>query len=204
MNPGTIYILNGGSSYGKTTLGRALQELVDSPTLLMGIDLFWFTLPARQLDLDQVDPEYYRWEMTGAEGNEEFVIHPGPLLTQLMKGRYEAIARFLNLGFNVISDDVIWERPWLVDTLRILAPYRVFFIGVYCDDQVSAQRERDRGDRHAGWARGSGHAAHRDSIYDLVVDTSHATPASCAAAIKSALDGGLQPAAFAEMQRKYL
>jgi chloramphenicol 3-O phosphotransferase len=204
MTPGTIHILNGGSSYGKTSLGQALQELMSEPTLRMGIDLFWFTLPAKQLDLDRVDPEYYRWEMTGESGGEEFVIHPGPLLTQLMKGRYEAIACFLNLGFHVISDDVIWERPWLEDTLRILTPFRVYFIGVYCDDRVSAQRERDRGDRHAGWARGSGHAAHKDAIYDLIADTSHDSPQACAAEIKAALDGGLQPNAFAEMTRRYL
>lgn len=201
---GTVIILNGGSSYGKTTLAKALQDLRPEPTLLMGIDLFWFTLPARQLDLDRVDPEYYRCEMMQGPLGEEFVIRPGPLLTRLMKGRYQAIARFLDLGFHVIADDVIWERPWLEETLRILAPYRTFFIGVFCADAVSWQREVARGDRHPGWARGSGRAAHQDAIYDLTVDTSHQSAEHCARAIKQALDAGLQPTALQRMTEKFL
>jgi chloramphenicol 3-O phosphotransferase len=204
MDTGTIIILNGGSSYGKTSLAKVLQDLMPTPTLLMGIDLFWFTLPAKQLDLDQVDPQYYHWEIIGEPGQEEFIIQPGPLLTQLMKGRYQAITHFLDLGFNVIADDVIWERPWLEDTLRILTPYRTFFIGVYCADTVSAKREHDRGDRHAGWARGSGHAAHKDAIYDLTIDTSYETPQECALEIKAALDAGLQPTALKQMPARYL
>jgi chloramphenicol 3-O phosphotransferase len=199
-----IIILNGGSSYGKSSLAKALQDLMPQPALLMGIDLFWFTLPAKQLDLERVEPEYYRWEMVGPPGHEEFVIHPGPLLTKLMTGRYQAIARFLELGFHVIADDVIWERPWLEDTLRILSPFTTYFVGVYCADDVSAQREHDRGDRHAGWARGSGRAAHRDAIYDLTVDTSYETPQECAREIKAALDGGLRPLAMKQMTEKYL
>ena len=37
--PGRVIILNGGSSAGKTTLGRALQSAIPGPWLLLGIDL---------------------------------------------------------------------------------------------------------------------------------------------------------------------
>ena len=145
MNAGTGLILNGGSSYGKTSLAKALQDRMESPTLVLGIDLFWMAMPSKQLDLERVEPQYYRWEVAGDPGREEFLIHPGPLLTRIMSGRTRSIAGFLELGFNVIADDVIWERAWLVETLRLLAPFRVYFIGVRCDDAVSAYREQVRG-----------------------------------------------------------
>jgi chloramphenicol 3-O phosphotransferase len=120
-----------------------------------------------------------------------------------MTGRTQSIANFLGLGFNVIADDVVWERAWLEETLRLLAPYRVYYVGVHCDDAVSARRERERGDRHAGWARGSGRMAHQDATYDLTIDTSHESPERCAARIKAALDGGLAPTAMDAMQRRF-
>jgi chloramphenicol 3-O phosphotransferase len=44
--PGRVLILNGGSSAGKTTLGRKLQSMLTGPWLLLGIDLFLWMLPA--------------------------------------------------------------------------------------------------------------------------------------------------------------
>jgi chloramphenicol 3-O-phosphotransferase len=37
--PGRLIILNGGSSAGRTTLGRTLQSELADPWLLVGIDL---------------------------------------------------------------------------------------------------------------------------------------------------------------------
>ena len=45
MSRGTIILLNGTTSAGKTTIGRALQEVMDDPFLLSGFDHFQSTLP---------------------------------------------------------------------------------------------------------------------------------------------------------------
>jgi chloramphenicol 3-O phosphotransferase len=42
---GRVIVLNGGSSAGKTTLARRLQSVLPGPWLLLGIDLFIWTLP---------------------------------------------------------------------------------------------------------------------------------------------------------------
>jgi chloramphenicol 3-O phosphotransferase len=47
----------------------------------------------------------------------------------------------------------------------------VFLAGVFVSDTEGARREIDRGDRHPAWDRGSTRIAHRDAIYDIVVDT---------------------------------
>ena len=45
MGTGTLILLNGGSSAGKTTLARAFQDLDPACWMLLGIDLFWGALP---------------------------------------------------------------------------------------------------------------------------------------------------------------
>ena len=201
---GALIILNGGSSAGKTSLARALQDaLLPETWLLLGIDAFWLSLPPKQLDLERVEPEYYSWESHVEGGREYLRIFPGPILDRLMSGRTQAIARFLDLGFNVVADDVIWKREWLLDALRIFAPFRVVFVGVFVSDEEGARREVQRGDRHPGWDRGSARFAHHDAIYDLRIDTTHQSPWGCAAEIKQALAGGLRPSAFDQMRRQF-
>ncbi|GAA1551717.1 hypothetical protein GCM10009789_01840 [Kribbella sancticallisti] len=46
MTPSVIF-LNGPSSAGKTTLGKALQDTLDEPYLLMGLDTCFAMVPAQ-------------------------------------------------------------------------------------------------------------------------------------------------------------
>ncbi len=203
MSKGTLIILNGGSSAGKTTLGKALQDTMDECYLLLGIDVFWFSLPPRQLDLDRVDPEYYSWDVSIENGLEYFRVTPGPILDRVMEGRYLGIRQFLDLGFNVVADDVIWKREWLLQALQLFEDYRVYFVGVFVSDAEGARRETARGDRHAGWDRGSARFAHHDAIYDMTVDTTDHDPEQCALEIKRALADNARPKAFAKMRRRF-
>jgi chloramphenicol 3-O phosphotransferase len=181
---GSLIILNGGRVPGR-------RVLVLAP-------------PPRELDLERVAPEYYSWDVHLENGLEYFRIRPGPILDRLMLGRTRAIAQFLELGLNVVADDVIWKREWLLDALRIFAPYRVYFVGVFVSDEEGARREQLRGDRHGGWDRGSARYAHHDARYDLRIDTTHQTPWGCAEEIKHALHRGLAQSAFEEMRWRYL
>jgi chloramphenicol 3-O phosphotransferase len=202
---GRLVVLNGGSSAGKTTLGKALQDLLlPDPYLLLGIDAFWMALPPRQLNLETVEPRYYTWSTTVENGLEYFRIIPGPILDSAMRARYRAIAQFLDEGLNVIADDVIWKREWLLDALEILARYQVFMVGVFVSDAEGARREAVRGDRHPGWDRGSARYAHHDAIYDVSIDTTLMAPQQEAVRIKQALDLDPHGRAFGEMRQKFL
>jgi hypothetical protein len=46
---GSIILLNGTSSAGKSTLATAVQDVMDAPYLHLGIDLFFEALPQRYL-----------------------------------------------------------------------------------------------------------------------------------------------------------
>jgi chloramphenicol 3-O phosphotransferase len=200
VNKGRIIILVGGSSAGKTSLGKALQGQFKELHLLMGIDMFWFTLPPKQCDLNTVDPEYFSWDMEKLGDKQMFRIKPGPVLDRLMIGRYYAIAAYLDRGFNIIADEVLWKKLWLDECLKALEGYEVYFVKVFCSDEEGSRREEARGDRHAGWNRGSAYYSDRDCKNDLEIDTTDMPPAFCAAKVAAAIDGGLKPTAFALMR----
>jgi chloramphenicol 3-O phosphotransferase len=202
MTKGRLILLNGGSSAGKTSLGKALQDLMQDPWMLLGIDVFWMALPPRQLDLDRVEPACMKWHMETRGGRKHFVIEPGELLDRAMYARYRATAAYLDAGLNVIADEVLWKPEWLEVALGVFEPYSVTFVGVHVEDAEGARRERERGDRHAGWNRGSAWCAHKNArgVYDLEIDTTHDSPAECARKVKDALDAGLTPAAFGKLR----
>lgn len=192
MNKGKVIILVGGSSTGKTSLAKALQDQLQGTYVIMGIDMFWMALPPKELDLDRVDQQYYRWEMEKREGKDVFRVIPGPLLDELMIGRYYAIQAFLDRGFSVIADEVLWKQEWYDECKKALTAYDVTFVHVYCTDEEGARREIARGDRHVGWNRGS---AYYSNLYcpsfDLEIDTTSNTPDECATKLKKELESSL-------------
>ena len=111
----------------------------------LGIDLFWHGLPQSQLDLQQARPEYFTWDVVvEADGLQWFSLTPGPLLDKAMHARYLAIRIYLEDGINVIADDLIWKRDWLVDFLRIFEGYEVWLVGIHVSDEEGARREAER------------------------------------------------------------
>jgi chloramphenicol 3-O phosphotransferase len=52
----------------------------------------------------------------------------------------------------------------------------VTFVAVRVSEAEGARREILRGERHAGWNRGSARAADADAIYDIEIDTTHTPP----------------------------
>lgn len=202
--PGRVIILNGGSSTGKTSLVKALQEaFLPEPYLALGIDVFWMAMPERELDLDRVDPQYYSWVTEHKDNVPYLRIVPGPILDQMMIARYKAIAAYVQDGLNIIADDVVWKRLWLEESVRALDGIDAWFVGVYCDERVIAHREILRGDRRTGWGRGSQLYAHKDAVYDITIDTSLQSSTECAAKIKNAIEGGLKPTSAQKMREAF-
>jgi chloramphenicol 3-O phosphotransferase len=202
---GKLILLNGGSSAGKTSLALAFQDVADECWMHLGIDVFWLALPPKQLDLARVRPDYYSWDsVVEADGLDWFTVHPGPILDRAMHARYHAIRAYLDNGMNVVADDVIWTRKWLVDALRVFDGCQVWMVGVRVSDAEGARREAERGDRYAGWNRGSARAAHADAEYDFELDTT-ATPAPALARhLHQRYLACREPGAFHRLQKRFL
>jgi chloramphenicol 3-O phosphotransferase len=158
--PGRVIILNGGSSGGKTTLGRALQSAMPGPWLLLGIDLLIWTLPPEMIN----DPD--------GLSIHEGVITRGQLFTPLYEGFQCGVAALARSGVDVLVDDLTLDG--LVDQQRwdnALQGLDVIWIGVRCAPQIAAERESRRGTRLPGIARHQAESVHAGVHYDIEVDT---------------------------------
>jgi chloramphenicol 3-O phosphotransferase len=205
MVKGKLIVLNGGSSSGKTSVARAFQELTPECWMHLGIDLFWFAIPQSQLDMKQVRPEYHTWDVdVDADGLAWFNLTPGPLLERAMHARYRAIRVFLEDGINVISDDLIWTRDWLVDFLRIFEGFEVWLVGVHVSDEEGARREAERHSGIAGTNRGSARAAHADLEYDFELDTTCDPMPALAHELLEKYQACAQPGAFDRLRQRLL
>jgi len=183
---GTIIFLNGASSSGKTSIVKALQDMLDPPYLDMGIDRFIWMLPKRYLDRPL-------WDDVLGEA-----VHSGPLGLILFSGMHHAIAAAAEHGSNVIADHVLVEKAWVDECAALFAEMNAYLIGLHCPLEVLEQRERERKNRTLGQARAQFEVVHRDALYDLEVDTSKLSGEACARRIVERLDS--PPTAFMRLR----
>lgn len=174
--PGTLIVLNGTSSSGKSTLGRALQQMHERPMLELGIDRFIWALPPRYLDLPLWD------EVLGRAAEA------GPVGHRLVTGMHRALAALLDAGLDVVADHVLVEPAWVSDLARVIGERRGWLVAVRCPLAVLEARERERKDRTLGQARKQVDRVHAHGMYDIEVDSSTTPPEQCAAHILSEID----------------
>jgi len=184
MSLGKIILLNGASSAGKSSIVRALQTILNEAYLEAGIDKFLFMLPT-----DYLMKAHLWHEVIGYERgtNDELLPKVGNHGHQLMRGMHRAITGLAQTGNNVVADHVLLDKLWLADCLQVFEGFEVLFVGVMCPLNVLEAREKDRGDRTLGQAKGQAGIIHQNCIYDLEVDTSKLSAAECAEHIKSRL-----------------
>jgi chloramphenicol 3-O phosphotransferase len=197
----SIIFLNGTSSAGKTTLAKALQEVLEAPYLHLGIDTFLSMAPAAYLDSSL--PGASQVVVHEADGQRRIEIRTGLVQEQLLLGMYAAMAALAAAGNNLIIDDVILEQRWLLAALSALRPYRVLFVGVVCPIEVAEERERQRGNRVIGMARGYLERVHQHKLYDLIVDTHALSLDTCVQRVLSALQAMPARTAFVQLWERY-
>jgi chloramphenicol 3-O phosphotransferase len=192
-----VFLVNGPSSAGKTTLCRALQAAISEPYLVVGFDDFIF-LSA---------PRYYRGADTARQserdaftalGAEMVTTSPpgapltvaakfGPVFRRLVDSMAPAVRALVDGGNPVIFDHVLHDQAMHDSCRAAFAGLDVFSVGVTCPIDILEARERVRGDRVLGRARGLAEVVHGFLTYDLTVDTGALSPQACVAAILAAL-----------------
>ncbi|MBZ5200761.1 AAA family ATPase [Planomicrobium chinense] len=179
MDKGTIILLNGTSSSGKTTLANELiKQLPDY--FALSIDEFDGIIEQME-DRDQnrlipVPTEYYF---------------------------HRNIAMFSESGIHLVVDQILHDDFTLNDCLAVLKDYPVLFVGVHCPLDEIEKRESQRGDRPPGLAKKQLEYVHQQNEqYDLEVDTSKAEIAFCADRIKERLENKAAFTGWAETAKK--
>jgi len=169
-----IIILNGGSSSGKTTLAKCLQNSFTEPWLRFSIDDLIESMPAAMLKKD-----------SGIKLCEDGSVSPGTEFRKLESAWMHGIGEMARKGAGIIIDDVFLRgaeaRKRWETTLEGL---QVLWIGVLCDPIVAAAREKSRGDRVEGMAVSQATVVHEGMIYDVTVDTTTTPPEECARLIE--------------------
>jgi len=155
-----IIFLNGASSSGKSSIAKALQEIIETPCIHWCID------------------DYLSAYQQGLWGKKEIVQPEWPKIIRGFHAAGAAIARSGNL---VVMDDVLEsEPPWVESLLELFSGLSVFFVGVHCPIEELERREKGRKERNDGMARMQFNQVHTIAKYDVEVDTSVLNPPECA------------------------
>jgi chloramphenicol 3-O phosphotransferase len=198
---GVLIYLNGPSSAGKTSIVHALQDLMQEPYLHVSIDI-----PRRFYGFDGADADQgFKWVNAHDEKGPMVVFTSGLWGAKLITGMYRAHAGLVTSGNNVVMDAIILWQESLIQAVWALEGLRVYFVGVRAPLEILEERERVRGDRALGMARGQHKIVHdyvyKYGSYDLEIDTSLHTSQECALIIKKYIDEYPKPEAFEKLCR---
>ncbi len=160
-------MLNGGSSAGKSSLARALQEILPDPWLTFGVDTL----------IEGMPPSFVTVTPDGE-------VRVGPAFSELDGAWMAGVAAMARAGARVIIDEVFLDGTARQNRWRAaLEGLDVLWVGVRCDPEVAAARERGRGDRVTGMAASQALLVHDGVAYDVEVDAGSMSPSDCARSI---------------------
>ena len=168
-----IIYLNGPSSSGKTTLARALQNALEKPFLLIGIDKIIGFMPHKINDFNgESEREGFFWKVgQDPHGHTLYHIQAGPFAKKITNTLKDIVLLLAKQGYHIIIDDVAFGAVEVEQWKRALRGYNVLYVGVITPLEILEQRERDRKDRMIGSARAQYYTVHENASYHLEVDT---------------------------------
>lgn len=189
MNWPSLILVNGPSSAGKTTLCRALQAAIEHPYLVVGFDDFIFMSAPRyyrgadtkqQSETDALTALGVEMVQTSPPGAPISVTARfGPVFRRMLDAMAPAVRTLIDHDNDVIFDHVLHDRAMYESYIRASSGLDVFSIGVMCPLDVLERRERARGDRVLGRARGLADVVHTFCAYDTTVDTDAMATEAC-------------------------
>lgn len=171
---GTVVLLNGTSSSGKSSIARELVGVLDATWFHLPVDAFHAMRNNHPLAETDIQAE----------------------IDRTCKGFHRAVAGMAAGGNNVVVDYPLSRRWRLLDLLDLLVPERTVLVGVRCALPELERRELARGDRQPGLAASQYDHVHAHGPHDLDVHTDHADPRECALRIRDFLPTRPRPTAF--------
>jgi chloramphenicol 3-O phosphotransferase len=174
--PGRVILLNGAPSSGKSTIARALWQVLEPP--------HWY----RSLDEFRKGYTEEAWD----RGRGPWRSPTRPMFLMLLEGYLGALRAMAFAGHQILSESVV--LPVNVDLYRrSLEGLDVFVVGVRCPIDVAEARERARAplERHLGvpieLRVPEFELVHENGPYDVEVDTSVMSVADAVGKIREAI-----------------
>ncbi len=168
-----VIVLNGGSSSGKSSIARALQQILPRTWLTFGVDVLIDSLPGRGED-----------PRSGIVFEPDGGITVQPAYRAVEGAWYAGLAEMARNGAPLILDEVLLSGAAGQRRLQsVLSGLDMLWVGVHCDPAVAVRREAGRGDRVPGMALSQATAVHTGVAYDVEVDTTSCSAEACARSI---------------------
>jgi chloramphenicol 3-O phosphotransferase len=189
VTTGSVIVLNGPSSSGKTTLARALQRRFAADGacwFVYGMDDYFAKVPFEWVKARNHVGAYAEEGVVLEVVDGVFRMRLGPIGRQVLAAWRGAVGSAARAGLNVIADDVmLTEEEWLGWQVE-LEGIDAHWVRVQIALDVLEARERERGDRMPGHARSQYEDSYRYPTYDSEVDTGVLDPDAAAAAVLGA------------------
>lgn len=168
-----IIYLNGPSSVGKTPLARALQNALEKPFLVFGLDQMIDMMPDRlnKWDTDEKAPGFSWQKEDDGSGRPLYKNWVGPYGHALLRTLKKVVCTLVDDGHPVIIDDVSVGKKEVDEWRKALASYHVLWVGLTAPLEILEDREKIRPDRRIGSARWQAEHVHEGVVYDLMLDT---------------------------------
>ncbi|MFG2512517.1 chloramphenicol phosphotransferase CPT family protein [Streptomyces sp. NPDC048584] len=173
-----MIFLNGTSSSGKSSIAKALLQILDEPSFHMPVDAFHAMRSHRDVSAEEL-PE---------------------VLRRTWLGYHRAVAGMAAAGNDIVVDHVLSEEWRLLDCLGLFRPADVVLVGVRCSLDELQRREQARGDRPAGLAARQFQRVHTHGLYDVECDTTTTGAMDCARQIRAFLPQRPFPTAFQRLR----
>ena len=153
-------------------------------------------------------PRYYRGADTGRQGERDaftalgvelvttslpgappsVAARFGPVFRHILDAMAPAVRALVDGGNAVIFDHVLHDQAMYESCRKAFAGLDVFAIGVTCPLEILEARERERGDRVLGRARGLVDVVHTFQSYDVMIDTGSTPTGACVSTIMRAVE----------------
>lgn len=197
-----IIFLNGTSSAGKTSIAKKFQELYPEPVLHMGIDHFFFSLHPRFVGQGEESHLGYQFVSVKDSLDPKIVVQTGSYGKRISYAMRRALKAIVDSDVHLIIDDLLFYEEDFQDYLELFQDSDVVFVAVRPTLQVAETREKMRGDRSHGLARGLYELVYKDRLFDVEVDTGKMTPEEAAGVILDYINSSSKPTAFKENASK--
>ena len=120
-----------------------------------------------------------------AAGNPIQELQAGLYAQKIGKTFQEVVLALAKMDHRIVIDDVSFGKQQLDEWKKTLEGFQVLWVGVNAPLHILEQREKERGNRILGSARGQFHKVHVDASYDLEIDTHEASIGENVEKIKS-------------------
>ena len=197
-----IILLNGTSNSGKSTVAKALQQLMPEPWLHVQMDSFIDMLPSRYIGTDEAASEGFHFVKTTDDKGQLYAIKTGAVGERLIDGMRQSIGALADAGNDIILDEVLYGHQGFLDYSRYLLGHKVFVVKVSCPLHVAEAREKKRQDRITPHVRSQFEVVNTE-FFDFELDTSNTVADVLAQRLKNAVEAAVSPIALVQWQTKY-